>query len=146
MTLRDRLLRHSIELFGRSVSLRFILIGCINTAFSYSIFALLLFLGLSVELGSLLALIVGIFFTFYTQGTIVFGYLSSAAFARFVAAWAVMYLVNLALIRSLMALGASPYLGGAIATGPVTIISYFIQKLAVFRPPAAATPREENVS
>ncbi len=135
----DRLLRYAIRLFGRSLSLRFVFIGVINTAFSYSIFAMLLFLGAGIEIGSLLTLMAGIFFSFHTQGTIVFRHKSFAAFIRFVLAWAAIYVANLLFIHLLMGLGANSYLAVAIAMGPTVVISFFIQKLAVFRRPATAT-------
>ncbi len=128
-------------LFERSVPLRFVVIGVINTAFSYSIFAVMVSLNLSVALASLLALIAGVLFSFFTQGAIVFGHLSQAAFLRFVATWAVLYLLNLTFIYALMALGANAYLAAAIATAPTTVISFVIQKRAVFRPARAASRR-----
>jgi putative flippase GtrA len=131
--LADRLGEVGIKRFRRSLSLRFVLIGCVNTVFSYCIFAALLILGAGIEIGSLLTLIVGICFGYYTQGSIVFRYTSNAAFGRFVAAWALIYVANLAIIRSLVACGLGSYLAVAIAMGPTVAISYFIQKLAVFR-------------
>jgi putative flippase GtrA len=138
-----RLLDLATKRFRRSLSLRFVLIGCVNTAFSYCVFAALLFMGAGIEIGSLLTLIIGICFSFYTQGNIVFRYTSNAAFARFVAAWALIYVVNLAMIRSLVACGLSSYLAVALAMGPTVVTSYFIQKLAVFRQPAVPTAKEK---
>jgi putative flippase GtrA len=124
------------RLFERYTSFRFIIIGALNTGFSYSVFALLLFLGFGIEIGSLLALLVGILFSYLTQSSIVFRYTSAGAFARFILMWGVIYAVNLMIIRAVMVFGTSTYLAAAIATGPVTVISYFLQKLAVFRRPA----------
>jgi putative flippase GtrA len=124
-------------LFRRSVSLRFIMIGCVNTLFSFLFFAFFLRIGLDVELGSLCALSLGVVFSFYSQGTIVFKHTSFGALCRFIAAWGVIYFVNVAIVRSLMSSGHSSYLSAAIATVPVTALSYFIQKLVVFRPPAS---------
>ena len=119
---------------GRNLSVRFILVGCINTAFSYLMYAAFLALGLTVAVASLLALMIGILFSFYTQGTLVFGDRSRGAFVRFVAVWAAIYFFNLGAIRLFMSLGLSAYLAGAVATVPTTILSYIIQRRIVFRP------------
>jgi len=135
-------LRHIMRLFGRNLSVRFVLIGCINTLFSYSIFIFLLFLGSSVALGSLLALTLGVLFSYCTQGTVVFRYKSKVAFVRFIMAWVAIYVMNLAIIHSLMELGVSSYLAAAAATVGTTLTSFFIQKLVVFRvPPVSVAGR-----
>jgi putative flippase GtrA len=123
------------SLFQRSVSLRFIVVGTGNTLFSSSLLMLFLWLDLGVVIGSALALASGILFSFYTQGTVVFRHKSWRAFSRFVIAWAIIYLINLAEIRTLAEAGFNTYLSGLIATIPTTIIAFFVQKLLVFRGP-----------
>lgn len=71
-------------LFTNKTSLRFVVIGVINTLFSYSLFSILIYIGLVVEWASLFSLIFGIFFSFYTQSKFVFKQPSNVAFARFV--------------------------------------------------------------
>ena len=44
------------DLFGRSLSLRFVLVGVMNTGFSYFIFAALMAVGMAIPLASFLAL------------------------------------------------------------------------------------------
>src|SRR5690242_21327465 len=53
--------------------LRFVLVGVMNTAFSYLVYALALLVGLNYALASLIAVVAGVFFSFRTQGTLVFG-------------------------------------------------------------------------
>jgi putative flippase GtrA len=115
------------RLFERYTAFRFIIVGVINTGFSYSIFAILLFLGFGIEIGSLIALSAGIIFSYLTQSNLVFRYTSIGAFLRFIVLWSVIYAINLIIIRAALMLGVSSYLAAAIATGPITIISYFLQ-------------------
>ncbi|MCX7379860.1 MAG: GtrA family protein [Alphaproteobacteria bacterium] len=122
-------------LFARNLVFRFIVIGICNTAFSYSVFVFFLYNGFSVELGSFLALALGIVFSFMTQGRLVFRHVSAAAFIRFLATWALIYGVNLGIVRSLMAVGLSSYASAAVATAMIVLLSFALQKLVVFRRP-----------
>lgn len=133
MSSQRRLAAGTIQLFDRSRSLRFLIVGLGNTLFSTLVFMALLYLGFGVALGSALALMLGIIFSYYTQGSIVFRHMSLRSFLRFVIAWTVIYSVNLLEIRLLMRFGLSSYAAGALATVPTTIISYFVQKLLVFQ-------------
>jgi len=130
--------------FLRHQFVRYVLVGIGNTAFGYGIFALLFYVGLDYRLASLLALLLGIVFSFTTQGTIVFRGATRITFVKFVAAWACMYLFNIALIAMMRRASIDTYLAGAIATVPVTLVSYVVLKFAVFgRPPSAV---HENTS
>ena len=51
---------------------KFVLVGILNTAFGYLVFALLLFLGLHYTLAVILSTIAGVLFNFKTTGTLVF--------------------------------------------------------------------------
>jgi putative flippase GtrA len=120
---------------------RYVIVGLCNTGFGYGAFAALLFLGLGYKLASLLALLMGIAFSFTTQGTIVFRNATRVTFVKFVLAWVCLYLLNIGLIALMVRASLSPYLAGAIATVPVTLVSYFVLKFAVFdrAQPAART-------
>lgn len=120
-------------LFGRYSSLRFVLVGILNTVFGYCCYALFIFLGLTLPWASLLALLTGILWSFFTQGKIVFQHTSISSFVRFVCYWAVIYFVNLEIIIRLMRWNMNEYTAGALATIPVTIISFFSLKYIVFR-------------
>ncbi len=133
MTTQARPIARIARLFDRSLSLRFIVVGVANTAFSTLLFMLLLYLGFGVALGSALALAAGVLVSYATQGSIVFRHRSLGAFVRFVLAWTIIYLVNLAEIKALIHLGCNRYVAGLISTIPTTIISFFVQKLLVFQ-------------
>src|SRR5690242_9298291 len=104
-----------------------------NTAFSYLVYALALLVGLNYALASLIAVVAGVFFSFRTQGTLVFGNADNRLLGRFAICWAVIYGANVLLIKTIMLLGANPYVAGAAALAPITIVSYFVQKFVVFR-------------
>lgn len=114
-------------------AIRFILIGAINTAFSYAIYAFFLYFGLSYLLSSLLALMAGILFSFKTQGKFVFQNTENHLLGRFIVAWLLIYCANVLLIKLLMGLELNAYISGALAIFPVTALSYFFQRFYVFR-------------
>ena len=58
---------------------RFLVIGAVNTAFSYVIYALLVLIGLHYSLATLISTILGIIFNFFTTGRIVFVTWTTAA-------------------------------------------------------------------
>ncbi|WP_422013826.1 GtrA family protein [Roseateles sp.] len=113
--------------------LRFILVGCVNTAFSYSLYALFLWCGLHFASANLLAFVISLLFSFWMQGRWVFRHLAWQRLWRFVLAWCAIYLVNIGLIALIISAGLTPYEAGALALVPVTLMSYVIQKLIVFR-------------
>lgn len=122
---------------------RFLVVGVANTAFSYLVYAILVFCGLGYQLANLLALIIGILFSFKTQGRFVFNNIDNRRLWRFVASWALIYFCTIAAIGQFIAWGADPYSAGALALPLSTTLSYLTQKYFVFRP-SDAGGREET--
>jgi putative flippase GtrA len=114
-------------------ALRFVLVGGMNTAFSYGVYAALLWCGLAYWLANLGALVLGVLFSFRTQGALVFKQTEGARFPRFVAAWLGIFAVHTVLIGALIRLGLNPYVAGAVALVPVTLLSFIVQRRWVFR-------------
>ena len=113
---------------------RFLLVGGMNTSFSYAVYAAFLYMGLDYWGANLGALLLGILFSFRTQGRLVFGNLDrdTRIIARFAAVWGLIFLVNILLIAVLIQAGLNAYWAGAVALMPITVISYFSQKVLVF--------------
>lgn len=116
--------------------LRFVVIGVVNTAFSYGIYSFFLFLGFNYAIANLLALLSGILFSFKTQGHLVFRNPNNRLIGRFVLGWFFIYLATITLIGWLMAYGLDAYTAGALALPFSTLLAYLIQKYLVFRPAA----------
>ena len=114
-------------------AIRFVLVGMLNTTFSYLIYAALLFVGLSYQLANLLTLIVGVLFSFKTQGHFVFRNTDNRLLGRFVLCWAVIYVCVIFLIGRIIALGFNAYSAGALALPFSVALSYLGQKYFVFR-------------
>lgn len=126
---------------GRHRLVRFLLVGTVNTAFSYGVYALMLYFGMNYAAASLIALVLGILFSFRTQGAFVFYNSDKTRFGRFVVAWGIIYLCNIAFIRVMLGFGFSAYVAGVLALPITTFLSYVIQKHFVFhRPTSSPTP------
>lgn len=122
---------------------RFLLVGGLNTSFSYAVYAALLFMGLNYVMANLGSLVLGILFSFHSQGRLVFGNRDGQLIFRFAAVWCLIFLINILLISILIHAGLSAYWAGALAMVPITVISYFVQKFLVFgtsHPTGAAKP------
>ena len=125
-----------------SRQIRFVLIGVVNTAFSFGLYLLFVYLGLHFATANLLATLAGIVFSFRMQGSLVFDNKSWKPLLRFVPVWTLIYLLNVALIAALTALGMNAYAAGAAALLPTVAMSYFMQKRFVFgrEPRANSSP------
>jgi putative flippase GtrA len=111
---------------------RFLIVGALNTSFSYAVYAALLYGGLNYVTANLVALLLGILFSFRTQGQLVFGNRENRLIFRFAAAWGLIFLINILLISLLIETGMNAYWAGALALAPTTVASYLVQKLLVF--------------
>lgn len=104
-----------------------------NTSFSYSVYALFLFIGLQYALANFLAMLAGILFSFQTQGRLVFENTRQRLIWRYAFFWCALYLCNIALIKVMLLAGLDPYSAGALVLPVVAVLSYFMQKLLVFQ-------------
>jgi putative flippase GtrA len=121
------------SLFGRYSSIRFILVGIFNTGFSYFCYAFFIAIGLPIAWASLLGLLLGIVWSFTTQGKIVFKQMTKASFVRFIFYWVIIYFLNIGIIYELVRWKMNAYTAAALTTIPITIISYFSLKYIVFK-------------
>lgn len=123
---------------------RYVLVGIANTAFSYLTYVVLLFAGFDFRIANLIALLLGIVVSFATQGKFVFRNATRVTFAKFVVAWLLIYLLNISIIALLMHVSLDAYVAGAVATVPVTLISFFVLKFAVFGRSSASPISKPN--
>lgn len=143
--------------------LRFFVVGAINTAFGYGVFALLILLNRALDIVSpdvelivapLISQVCGILFNFKTTGTLVFRNKNNWLIFRFFAVYLFTYLLNYLALRILEdTLGIGRLAGGAIIVLPLSLLAYVLQKRFVFstldkaaRPLARPSPGEDGRS
>jgi len=112
---------------------RFLLVGGLNTGFSYGLYVVLVWAGMHFVAANLLATVAGILFSFRTNGRFVFRNTDASLFSRFVPAWLSLWLLNVGLIAGLVRWGLDPYSAGALALVPTVAVSYLVQKHFVFK-------------
>ena len=112
--------------------MRFLMIGVLNTAFGYFLFALLIFLGLHYAVASLLATILGVLFNFKTTGRFVFDNRNNSLLGKFFMVYAIVYSCNVGLLKILDGFSISMYVAGALVLLPLALLSYFLNKQFVF--------------
>ena len=128
-----RSMRNFLQNLDLAQATRFIIVGFINTGFSYLIYAVLLYLGLNFVLANLGAVVLGILFSFRTQGRFVFHNTDRRLLGRFFIAWAAVYFVTISIIGLLGVYDIDPYTAGALALPISALASFFMQKYFVFR-------------
>jgi|SRR5208283_2308815 len=113
--------------------IRFILVGILNTGFCYSLYALLIFLGLRFDLAILIATILGVLFNFKTTGTLVFNNRQKNLILRYFGAYSIIYLLNVLLVWLMLKSDISSYLAQAFAMPVLAVLSYVLQRDFVFK-------------
>lgn len=118
---------------------KFLLVGVLNTLFGYSLFAILILIGLNYKYAVLLGTILGVLFNFKTTGRLVFGAKNNKLIFRFVGVYVVTFLLNVELLRIADGININieqktkMLIAGAIFVLPMAAISFVLMKLFVFR-------------
>jgi putative flippase GtrA len=111
---------------------RFFSIGVVNTAFGYGVYCLLIAIGLPFPIAGLFALVLGIVWSFVTTGKVVFRRTLQGRFHRYVAVWAVIYIINVLAVWIGIRFGLNAYLAGASASLPTILAAFLLQHYFVF--------------
>lgn len=111
----------------------YILVGILNTAVGYSLFAMFIYLKLHYSLAVLLSTVLGILFNFNTIGRLVFKSRDNTLIFRFFAVYGFTYLFNVAGLKVLSIFKFDMYVAGAALLLPMAVISYIFHKGFVFR-------------
>jgi len=111
---------------------RYLVAGLANTAFGYGLYAGLIWLGLDRYAAQALGYVLGTGFNYLTYSRHVFTNAEPARL-RFVASYAVNYLVNLAGLRLVSSFVSNAYLAGGMTTLAVVALNYLVLKRLVFR-------------
>jgi len=112
--------------------LRYLIVGGINTLFGYGAFAGLLYLGLHYALASFIATCAGILFNFNTTGRLVFKNNNSKRLLKFLLVYALLYLINVSLLKLMVLFSINLYLGSAVTLLPMAWLAYLLNKKLVF--------------
>ncbi len=112
---------------------RFVLVGILNTAFGYSMYALFLYLGCHYSTAILLATVIGVLFNFKTIGRFVFRSSDNTMIIRFSGVYLVTYLLNVAALHLCRSYNLNMYLSGMALLIPMSLISFKLNNKLVFK-------------
>ena len=116
-----------------STFLRFLVVGALNTAFGYSVYAALILLGLERFAAVLIGTVLGVLFNFKTTGRIVFRSHDNRLLLRFVLVYVVQYAFNVGLLELLCrGAGFGSLVGQAISLPLVVVLTYELNRRFVF--------------
>jgi putative flippase GtrA len=119
--------------------IRFLLVGVLNTAFSYLLYASLILIGLKYLMAFSISYVAGVLFNFQTIGRLVFKNKNNKLLFRFVGVYVVIYLLNAEGLRIADALNINieyktkMLIASAILVVPMAMVSFVLNKLFVFR-------------
>ncbi len=116
----------------RKKFIRFLLVGALNTAFGYSLYALFIYCGLHYSLAVLLSTVIGVMFNFKTIALLVFKNRNNSLIFRFTAVYVFTYFLNVALLRVLKQLHFNMYLAGLLLLLPIAFITFLLHHSLVF--------------
>lgn len=111
--------------------IRYYQAGIVNTIFGYSVYAVLVSLGLNMYVAQLAAHITGSVFNYFTYSRYAFRDPGSSKL-RFFLSYVVNYLIGLAVLWACAQVIPSPYLAMGVAIVIYTSINYVILKKLVF--------------
>lgn len=112
--------------------LKFIFVGILNTAFSYFLYAVFIFIGLMPNIALFFQYILGIIWNFKTTGTIVFKNNNNKLFIKFLLSYIFTFIINSVFLYILTEF-LNDYLSQALLILPVAMISFIIMKYWVFK-------------
>jgi putative flippase GtrA len=113
--------------------MRFLATGVLNTAVGYALFALFIAAGLHYAVATLLATTLSVAFNFLSTGRFVFKKTGREYLLRFISVYALLYVVNILLLKTLLVLSVSAYLAGFLLLPVMAILGYLLQSRITFR-------------
>ncbi len=111
---------------------KFLFVGALNAAFSYTIYALFLWIGLIPNVALFFQYIIGVLWNFKTTGIIVFKNHDNRLIFKFITSYVITFCVNSILLNILIRF-INEYLAQALLILPVAILSFLIFKFWVFK-------------
>ncbi len=124
--------------------IRFGQAGVVNTAFGYAAYVACVLAGLTPWVSLLVATPLGMLFNFFTPGRFVFGNKSLRLLPRFIVASAVLYVINLLLLRMFLAAGSGPLLAQIWCVCLLVPLTFVIFRRGVFHGKADSAADDRN--
>jgi putative flippase GtrA len=113
---------------------RFLVVGTLNTAFAYAVYALLIYVTGSYMVAVTLTFIIAPVVGFKSHRKFVFNNAGTKhALLLYLASWGLLYLANVTSLRALVNAGIDSYIAGALLMPPMAVLSFVVLRFVVFR-------------
>jgi putative flippase GtrA len=114
--------------------IRFLLVGCLNTAVGYALFAIGILLGMPSALALMISTAIGVLFNYFSTGRMVFAWRSSRRFWRFVSGYGIIYFINAVSLYGLERMAIPSLLAQGLLLPLIVGLSFLVSKYLVFIP------------
>jgi putative flippase GtrA len=112
---------------------RFLIVGGINTAFGYAVFAIFILLKIPYPIAAFFSTTLSVLFNFKSYGRFVFGSHDNRLIFRFFLVYAICYAVGLIPLAWAKAHGVPILLMAAICVLPMAALAFSLNRFLVFR-------------
>lgn len=120
---------------------RFLLVGGLNTAVGYGMYAALVLIGIDYRIAITILTVLTILFNFVTYGHLVYGNTRKRLIVRFICVYGLIYVLNQAMLIGLVTHGVGELLAQAAVLPIIVLTSFFLNKVWVFNVEEAGHPR-----
>lgn len=114
---------------------KYLFAGLANTVFGYSLFSILIFIGVDYKVAITISTVIGVIFNYFNFGRNVFSSKNSKfIFFKFVTSYIFSYLLNICFMYILVDYFLyNPYISQGVCTLPLVMINWFILKFWTFK-------------
>ncbi len=112
---------------------RFLFVGVLNSAFSFSIYSLLIYIGVHYTISVFVSSTLGVLFNYKTTGKLVFEHHNNKLIFKFIGVFLFTYLLSIGSLRLLFMINVDKYSGVIIIALPIAVVSFFLNKKFVFK-------------
>jgi putative flippase GtrA len=123
---------------------RFLLVGLLNTAVGYSIFAALILAGLGIVPATVGATVMGALFNFKSIGSLVFGSSGAKLLPRFLAVYLLQCAANIGALRLFQAAGVPLLIAEAIILPVLAVAGFLLMRHWVFHADTPGAPAQSS--
>ena len=112
--------------------IKYLFVGALNTLFSYTLYAILVAVGLVANVALFVQYIIGVLWNFKTTGSLVFKNHNNKLIFKFIACYVFTFILN-SIFLKLLTYYLNPYISQAILVFPIALVSFVIMKFWVFK-------------
>ncbi len=123
---------------------KFLIVGCVNTLFGYSVYALFVLLGIHYAIASFLSTVAGVIFNFKSTGIFVFKNRDNTLLLRFIGVYLIIYLISVSCLKLFALMKMNMLWSGALLILPMAAVSFILNKNFVFIVVATARNDENH--